>query len=900
MQRLQPFLIAVFLATACPSSPASAQPLWPGAKYDPKIPTVKSVLGYDVGEEITPPDGLIAYLKALTAAAPDRTRLVQYARSWEGRPLYLMVIGSPDRLSRIEAVKAGLQRVADPRGLAPGEADRLVRELPVVTWLIHGVHGNEISSCDAALAEAYHLLAAQGDPAVDQVLRDSIVLIDPSQNPDGRARFLSTTLQGRAFPPDAAPFSAEHDEPWPGGRANHYLFDMNRDYFSMSQPETRGRAAVFLEWFPQVVADLHEMSGNSTYYFAPPAVPINPYVTREQMHWLDAFGRANAAAFDERGFAYFTREVYDSFYPGYGESWPMYHGAIGMTYEQASTRGLVLRRDDGTLLHYRDAVTHHFTSAITTAITAAKNRERLLRDFLEYRRSAVAQGETGTREYVIVPGADPSRAERLASIVAVQGIEVRRAEEPVRLGTRTAPAGAFLVSAAQPSGRLIRNLFDPQISQGEVFVKEQDRRRRARMSDQIYDVTSWNLPLAFGVECLTVDRPLTVKTSPYEARDKGQTTKGESAAAIPAATLAYLIPWGSAAAGVVSDLLQKGVRVDVAGAPFTMNGRRFGIGTAIIRVAMNQAGSQADAAGEGPARPSLELRSLVAAAAGRFPGVEVIPTDTGWVEEGMSLGSGQVAHLKAPRVAMVWDAPTSSLSAGWMRYVIEQRFSQPVTAIRAGTLPNVDLRRFDVLALPSGNYTFNDETLRRLKDWIRSGGTLVTVGEASRWAARERVGLLGTRTLLRDATPETDQADEKKAAAKPEPVPEYDKAIQPEQERPENTPGAMLRVVLDPEHWLSAGFDGEIAVLVESSRVFAPIKLDTGRNVAVFAKQDRLVASGLAWPEAQALLAEKPYLIHQPMGQGHIVAFAEDPNYRAFTEATELLFMNALLVGPGR
>jgi hypothetical protein len=253
----------------------------------------------------------------------------------------------------------------------------------------------------------------------------------------------------------------------------------------------------------------------------------------------------------------------------------------------------------------------------------------------------------------------------------------------------------------------------------------------------------------------------------------------------------------------------------------------------------------------------------VAAAAGRFPGVEVIPTDTGWVEEGMSLGSGQVAHLKAPRVAMVWDAPTSSLSAGWMRYVIEQRFSQPVTAIRAGTLPNVDLRRFDVLALPSGNYTFNDETLRRLKDWIRGGGTLVTVGEASRWAARERVGLLGTRTLLRDATPETDQADEKKAAAKPEPVPEYDKAIQPEQERPENTPGAMLRVVLDPEH-------------------------------------DRLVASGLAWPEAQALLAEKPYLIHQPMGQGHIVAFAEDPNYRAFTEATELLFMNALLVGPGR
>lgn len=886
--RLVPLFLLALLSTIAASAPA--QPLWPGATYDPKIPTVKSVLGYDFGEEITSPEGLVTYLKALSVAAPDRTRLVQYATSWEGRPLYLMVIGSPGRLGRLDEVKAGLERIADPRGLAAADAERLVKELPAVTWLIHGVHGNEISSCDAALAEAYHLLASQGDPGIEQVLRDSIVLIDPSENPDGRARFLSSTLQGRAHPPDPEPFSAEHDEPWPGGRANHYLFDMNRDYFAMSQPETQGRARVFLEWFPQVVADLHEMGGNSTYYFAPPAVPINPYITKDQMKWLDAFGRANAAAFDARGFAYFTREVYDSFYPGYGESWPMYHGAIGMTYEQASTRGLVLRREDGTLLRYRDAVTHHFTSAVTTAITAARNREQLLRDFLEYRRSAVAQGETGTREYIIVPGADRSRAERLAGIVASQGIEVRRAEEPIKLGTRTIPVGALLVAAAQPSGRLIRNLFDPQISQGDAFIKEQDRRRRERIGDQIYDVTSWNLPLAFGLECVTVDRPLPVKSTNVAGAVKDEGQRPKDKAEVPSAKLAYLLPWGSGTAAAVAELLQKGVRVDVAGAPFTLNGRRFGIGTAIIRVATNQG----QASGSAPA----DFQKVMGAAAGRQPGVEVIPTDSGWVDDGISLGSGQVAHLKPPKVAMAWDAPASSLSAGWMRYVIERRFGQPVTAIRSTALSNVDLRRFDVLALPSGTYSFNDDMLRRLKDWIRGGGTLVTAGEASRWAARERVGLLGTRTLLRDGTPESDQSDEKKGDAKP--VPEYEKAIQPDRERPENTPGAMLRVTLDPEHWLAAGFDGEIAALVESSRVFAPIKLDVGRNVGVYAKQDRLVAGGLAWPEAQTLLAEKPYLIYQPMGQGHIVAFAEDPNYRAFTEATELLFMNAILLGPGR
>jgi hypothetical protein len=878
-------------------SAASAQPLWPGANYDPKIPTVKSVLGYQFGDEITSPENLITYLKALAAAAPDRTRLVEYARSWEGRPLYLMAIGSADRLQRIDQVKAGLKRIADPRGLSQADAERLIAELPVVTWLIHGVHGNEISSCDAALAEAYHLLAAEGDAAIDQVLRDSIVLIDPSQNPDGRARFLSTTLQGRAHPPDPEPFSAEHDEPWPGGRANHYLFDMNRDYFAMSQPETRGRAAVFLEWFPQVVADLHEMGGNSTYYFAPPAVPINPHITKDQMQWLETFGRANAAAFDARGFAYFTREVYDSFYPGYGESWPMYHGAIGMTYEQASTRGLVLRRNDGTLLEYRDAVAHHFTAAVTTAITAAKSREQLLRAFLEYRRSAIAEGETGTREYVIVPGNDRSRAERLAGLVAAQGIEVRRAEEPVKIATRTIPRGAFLVSAAQPSGRLIRNLFDPQISQGEVFIKEQDRRRRERIGDQIYDVTSWSLPLAFGVECLTAERPLGVKATAVNAEGH-MPNVGTQSAQIPVAKVAYLLPWGSGTVAAVSELLRRGVRADVAGAPFTLNGRRFGLGTAIVRVQESGSGAGAGSGSGGSA--AGDVRTLIGEAVGRHPGVEVIPTDTGWVEEGISLGSGKVQHLKAPKVAMAWDAPTSSLSAGWMRYVIERRFGQPVTAIRAATLPNVDLHDFDVLALPSGNYSFNDDMLRRLKDWIRAGGTLVTIGEASRWAARERTGLLATRTLLRDGTPEADQSAEKEKKEAEKAEPEYLKAIQPERERPENTPGALLRVTLDSEHWLSAGFDGEITALVDSSRVFAPIKLDEGRNVGLYAKKDRLVAAGLAWPEAQDLLAEKPYLIEQPMGRGHIVAFAEDPNYRAFTEATELLFMNAILVGPGR
>jgi hypothetical protein len=619
------------------------------------------------------------------------------------------------------------------------------------------------------------------------------------------------------------------------------------------------------------------MGGNSTYYFAPPAVPINPFITKDQLKWLEAFGRANAAKFDERGFAYFIRETYDSFYPGYGESWPIFQGAIGMTYEQASARGLAYRREDGTILTFRQGIVHHFTSAIQTAMTSARNREQILRDFLQYRRSAVTQGEQGLREYLLVPGSDPSRARRLAWLLSRQGIEVRRTNEPVKLASSTLPAGTYLISAAQPTGRLIRNLLDPHVAQDEKFVKEQDRRRRARLSDQIYDVTAWSLPLAFDVECVTSDRPLQVNASPVN-------WDSDAPASFGTAKLAYLMPWGGATAAAVAELLKAGVRVGSADAPFTMNGRRFSVGTAIVRVADN-AGIQ-------------NLHERLGAAVKANPGLEVVPTDTGWVEEGISLGSGDVANLSAPKVAMAWDTPTASLSAGWMRYVIERRFGQPVTAIRSATLPNVDLRRFDVLALPSGTYTFNDDMVRRLKDWIRGGGTLITVGEASRWAARERVAVIETRTLLRDASPETEPTEEKKEPPKPEDKPDFEKSIQPERERPETTPGAMLRVTLDGEHWLSAGLDAEITGLVEGNRVFAPIRLDKGRNVGVYTKKDRLVAGGLAWESAQALLAEKAFLIHQPLGRGHVVAFAEDPNYRAFTEATELLFINAVLLGP--
>jgi hypothetical protein len=356
--------------------------------------------------------------------------------------------------------------------------------------------------------------------------------------------------------------------------------------------------------------------------------------------------------------------------------------------------------------------------------------------------------------------------------------------------------------------------------------------------------------------------------------------------ALPDSIVGYALPWNATSAAATVEALRSGLRARFLSQPFTIAGRRFTKGAAIFRASDNEA----------------DFRSKLAAVVARH-GAEAVKLDSAFVSEGPSLGSNQVVALKSPKVLLVWDAPANSLSAGWTRYVLERRYGQPVTAVRVNSLNRVDLRRYDVLILPSGTYAFNADGLRRIKDWVGAGGTLITIAEASRWAARESVGLLETRTELRDGSPESEAIAGPGGPArsdKPEsPARTFDftRAIQPSREQPELTPGAILRAQLDEDHWLSSGADGEIQALVESTRVFTPIKLDKGRNVGIYATKDRILASGLMWDAAMEQLPQKAFLIHQPMGQGHVIAFAEDPNYRAYAEMTQFLFINAALLG---
>lgn len=868
---LGPLAIAVLVQVAQP-----AQELAPGTRYDPAIPTLEAVVGHDFREEITAPDDVVRYFEALADAAPDRTRLIRYAESWEGRPLVVLVIGSRDRIASLEGVKADLRRLAYPEGLSSADADALIARTPVVTALMHGVHGNEISSSGAAMAEAYHLLAAQGDATVDLILRESLVLIDPVENPDGRARFVQHNTMSQARWPNEAAYSAEHDEPWPGGRVNHYLFDLNRDLFIQSQPETRGKVDVFLEYWPHVVVDLHEMGGNSTYFFPPTAPPENPWYGERQKALMDVFGRANATVFDRRGFAYFNRDVYDLFYPGYVDMWPMGHGALGMTYEQASARALALRRADGDLMTYGDGVLHHFTAAITSAETSARSRERILRDWLAFRREGIEMGRSGPAEYVLHSAHDPGMADRLARMLVENGIDVRVPTRELIVAGRTLPVrGTYVVPLAQPASRFARNLLDAHVPMDEAFIERQIERRAQRESDEIYDLTAWSQSLLWDVEVLAAQRATGAAGAAVRTEDEPA-----ASTVLPPAVVGYLVPWGTSAASAVVQALREGVRIRAAGAEFTLGGRRYGVGTAIVRVSEN-----------GP-----EMRETLGRIAAAH-GAEVVPIDDSYVEDGTSLGANSVRALRSPRVMLVYDAPGQTYSVGWARYVLERRYAQPTTAVRASSLGQADLDDFDVIVFPSGNYTsaVGSGLVDELRNWMSDGGTLITMAGSTAWAAR--AGLLSTTAERRGGRAEDDEPPDSDTPDQPI---EYLDEIAPADEAPESVPGAILRAVLDTEHWLAAGTDGEIGVLVEGSRVFRPLTLDDGANVARYAELDDLVLSGVVWEEARPQLASKAFLMHEPYGSGQLVAFAEDPNYRAYTEATQLLFINAVILGPGR
>ena len=871
---------------------------WPNANYDPAIPTVEDVLGYQSGDRITWHRDAIRYFEALQKAAPDRVSVSRYAQSWEGRDLIYVVVTSAQNMARIDDVRQGMQRLVDPRQTTRAEAEEIIASQPAVTWLSYGVHGNEISSTDAAMLTAYHLLASRGDSRVADIMRDTVVVIDPMQNPDGRDRFVHHFEMSEGLVADSSRISAEHDEPWPGGRTNHYLFDLNRDWFILTQPETRGRVRILQEWYPVAYVDLHEMGSDGTYYFAPEAVPYNPHLAADQRASLTLFGKTNARWFDTFGFDYFTREVYDSFYPGYGASWPLFFGSVAMTYEQASSRGLVFRQYDGNELTYRYAVRNHFVTSLGTAETVAVNREKFLTDFYDYQVSAIDEGERESiRSYILPAQADQPAANKLAGLLVQQGVEVGRATSSFSACGNSYDAGSYIINTGQPAKRLIRTLMDPDVPMEEDFLAEQERRRARDLSDEIYDVTGWSMPLMMNVRADSCNRTV---SGPMVAAGPDLVQPGTVSGG--SGSVGYLVPWGTApAVRLLANALRQGLAVKSTDKPFTHLGTRYPSGTLIIDAADN------------PDNLSELIAELAAST-----GADAVAVNDSWVTDGPNFGSRNVVRFTKPNVAIAWDRPTASYVAGSTRFVIERQFDYPVTPIRTARIASSDLSLYQVLILPESGggqdyaAVLGEQGIANLKDWVEKGGVLIGIGSANRFLADPNIDLLSIRR--EDAVVEGDEekpgdggggdnGDDGEAQGPTVPgqyvteESEYRALITPGKESPDSVAGVLVKADVDDEHWLGAGVAPTLNVLIRGPDVYTPIRLDKGVNVARFRAADELLASGYIWDENRQQLAYKPFVVAQPNGRGYVVGFTQDPNVRAYLDGLNVIFMNAIFRG---
>lgn len=835
---------------------------------DGRVPRPDAFLGYPLGARFTSWDRILEYIDAVAAASP-RVKVAEYGRTAEGRPLRLVALASPENLARLDEIRRDHLRLAEPAGTPEGERERLAQKLPIIVWLAYGVHGNESSSSEAALAAIYLLAAGQEEMA--DILRNTIVLIDPLVNPDGRERYVSSFRQRVGGAPNPNRAAAEHWEPWPGGRSNHYLIDLNRDWAWMSQPETRQRIALYRSWEPHVYVDFHEMSSESSYFFPPAADPVHPRIDRRVVSWLETFGRGNADAFDRMGWVYFKGESYDLFYPGYGDSYPSLRGAVGMTYEMAGggRGGLALALPDGSLLTLADRVARHLTTSLSTLRTAARNARRLREDFVATRLRA------GSRGQVYLWSAEQQEARELAGLLAQHGVRVHQlaqAEEvPARrlTGGEEAPrrfaAGTYVVSTVQPLGNLVDALLELDAPMNEPFLERQRQRLEANLDPEFYDITAWSLPLAYNVEAWVASR-----------EPSGLRPLGESPAGIRGeGRLGFLVrPQGLASYRLAAELRKRGMSFRIALTAFTGPAGSYPAGTLFIP-RLGNPGDLRDV-----------LQGLLAESHLTADGVAA-----SWEIQGISLGSNNMPAVRPVRIGLISGEGVDSTSFGFLWSLLDRQVGLPHDRIDVANLRQIDLTDFDVLVLPSGGYEdrIGERARTSLDAWVKGGGVLVAVGEAIQWLEEHEL------TEIKSwQPPKREDKEEENEEEDPE---VSESSVERElASRPIFTPGAVLATQMQPLHPLTAGLAASPPVLYEGSTVWKTFG-DPRKDVLV-AQDENPVLAGFAWPEAEERLAGALLVGMEPRGAGALVLFAQDPAYRLFWRATAPIFLNAVLYGP--
>jgi major membrane immunogen (membrane-anchored lipoprotein) len=808
-----------------------------------QIPSPKQFLGYELGDRYTPHYRIVSYFKAVAAAAPSMVKLEKYGETYEGRELMLAYISSEGNIQNLDNIRnANLQAA----GLQPGSSTND----KAIVWLSYNVHGNEPSSSEAAMATLFALV----DPSNAQAkewLKNTVVIIDPCLNPDGRDRYVNwfTSVAGKNENPD--PQSREHAEPWPGGRSNHYNFDLNRDWAWQTQIETQQRMVKYNQWMPHVHVDFHEQYYNNPYYFAPAAEPFHEVITPWQREFQTTIGKNNAALFDKNAWLYFTRESFDLFYPSYGDTYPTYNGAIGMTYEQGghSAGGLAVTTNSGDTLTLADRIMHHFTTGLSTVEVTSRNAAKVVSEFKKFFDESSAAKFSTYKTYVITSD----------NIEKIQGLTELLNRNGIGYSYTTAPVNAtgynyfngkteavktsghtLVISAYQPKSALIKVLMEPV----------------NKLTDSVtYDITAWSIPYAYGLQAYASNQKINVT---------GQQMMNIAATARNS-TYGYLVPYNSVeSAKTLAALLKKGVKVRVTEKAITYKGVAYGEGSLLVLRTSNQA-----------IWNSMKVAEAIPATA--------VVLETGFMEKGPDFGSANVRIVKAPKIAMLTGQDVSSISAGEVWHFMDQTLDYPVSLLNAADIGRLSLSDYDVLIMPAGNYkALNDKSAsEKLKDFVRSGGKIVAIGNTV-YQMSENDWSIKAKEEKKD---DKDKDKNEYAYLKRYADRERDETVN-------SIPGAIYRVQLDESHPLAFGFPAFYYTLKLDTDVYEFLK--DGWNVGVIKKEDYV--TGFTGSKVKSRLKDGLLFGVQPMGRGSVVYLADDPLFRMFWQNGKLLFANAIFM----
>ncbi|MDI3322107.1 M14 metallopeptidase family protein [Pinibacter soli] len=820
-----------------------------------QLQSPEQFLGYKIGSRYTPHYKIVNYFNYLAKQSPDMVKLEQYGETNEGRPLLLAFISTKENITNLENIRQNNLKLA---GFDADKANAS-EKTPAIIWMSYNVHGNEPSSSEASMLTIYELLNPSNTKSKNY-LQNTVVIIDPCMNPDGRDRYVYWFNQVVGKKANPNPASREHSEPWPGGRSNHYNFDLNRDWAWQTQIESQQRMAKYNEWLPQIHVDFHEQSYNNPYYFAPAAEPFHEVITEWQRNFQTTIGRNNAKYFDENGWLYFTKEQFDLFYPSYGDTYPLYNGAIGMTYEQGGNNrgGLAVVTDAGDTLTLYDRVMHHFTTGISTIEIASQNADKLVKEFHKYYNNAISSPLGDFKSYVIKAD-DGDKLDRLKKLLNRNKIlwsylQVNNAQLnglnyfTGKQENFKAAIGDIVVNANQPKSNLLRVLFE----------------RVSKLSDSAtYDITAWSLPFAYGLETYGLKSYITTTT---KANPDSITTF-----ALPPTTYGYVVQWnGMSSAKFLTAVLQKGLKVRYAERSFKIGSEDFDKGSLILTKAGNNTLSQS-------------LEQIIKSAAEQA-NVRVYAVSSGLVDKGFDFGSDKVHVIKSPRVALLAGKEVTSLNMGEIWHLFDQQLNYPVSLINVSDLQKVAWNSFDVLIIPDGDYDFFNEknTNDELKNWVKRGGKIIAVQSAVMEMAKADWG-------IKSKVPDDDKKDD---------VIKGDYSLLHRYENRDrdvlvnSIPGSIFKVELDNTHPLAFGYPDFYYTLKQDENIYEFMK--EGWNVGVLRKDNYI--AGFTGSKTKEKLKDGLLFGVQEMGRGKVVYLADNPLFRSFWENGKLLFCNAVFM----